>query len=326
MYICLKNYLYNLSKKLKTMAEVLQCTSCGGTTQIPEGKASFFCSFCGTLIEKTEPKSDITNIDESSRISNFILLASNAQESGNYDEAILYYNKVLELNPKSSEAWFGKGYCAGWSTNLSNVKINEMVKNFSNALDNTPENIQNKIKNDIVSSINGCASAIYKLSYNHTIEYISVDDTYEEHLDRMVQVLNALEYAHSLIPSSTQVLDSLVKISSSLLEPIKYTDYNKKFQTCKLNDQHKKIITDFNIKYSSMLVNLDKDYAKSVEKQGKQGKQFKTLGIIFLSLGGLITLTGVSVFLGLVILIVGLALTLKGSKMAKQSKSIISKS
>jgi hypothetical protein len=33
------------------MSEVLKCDSCGGTNQLPEGKNSMFCAFCGSAIE-----------------------------------------------------------------------------------------------------------------------------------------------------------------------------------------------------------------------------------------------------------------------------------
>jgi hypothetical protein len=34
------------------MSEVLQCSSCGGTNQLPAGKNSMFCTFCGNIIQK----------------------------------------------------------------------------------------------------------------------------------------------------------------------------------------------------------------------------------------------------------------------------------
>jgi hypothetical protein len=34
------------------MNEVLQCPSCGGTNQLPAGKTSMFCAFCGSPIQK----------------------------------------------------------------------------------------------------------------------------------------------------------------------------------------------------------------------------------------------------------------------------------
>ncbi|MFT5249949.1 MAG: hypothetical protein ACI93P_001684 [bacterium] len=36
------------------MGNVLNCSSCGGTNQLPEGKNSMFCAFCGNAIEKKQ--------------------------------------------------------------------------------------------------------------------------------------------------------------------------------------------------------------------------------------------------------------------------------
>lgn len=36
------------------MSQILKCSSCGGTNQLPEGKISMFCAFCGNAIEKSQ--------------------------------------------------------------------------------------------------------------------------------------------------------------------------------------------------------------------------------------------------------------------------------
>jgi len=47
------------------MNEVLECSSCGGTNQLPKGKNSMFCAFCGNVIEKTIIKTNKENNDVS---------------------------------------------------------------------------------------------------------------------------------------------------------------------------------------------------------------------------------------------------------------------
>jgi len=44
------------------MSNALNCPSCGGSNQLPEGKSSMFCSFCGNAIERApSSKSEITS-------------------------------------------------------------------------------------------------------------------------------------------------------------------------------------------------------------------------------------------------------------------------
>lgn len=308
------------------MAEVLKCASCGGENKILEENFSVTCVFCGSVVEKPKPSTNLSKESED-QIANFLILAKNAMKSNNLTEAIIYYNKILEINPSVSDAWYGKAYCSGWSTNLANIKISEMLIGFKKALEYARADQKEIMKNNISSSINGCASAIYNLSYNHTLKFASVDNTYEEHLKRCVAVLNALEYAHSLNPESIDILKSLAKVSKDLLEPIKYQAYvnhQKRFMTHKLNNEYEKIITDFNVKYSSMLIKLDPNFQKNLESDLRNGKVLRVFGIVFLFFGALISLAGgAGIGFGLVLIICGVLLTLKGHKKVKYSKSIL---
>ncbi len=54
------------------MSEILKCPSCGGSNQLPEGKTSMFCAFCGNPIEKTQvyQNEDINPIKSKPEITN----------------------------------------------------------------------------------------------------------------------------------------------------------------------------------------------------------------------------------------------------------------
>jgi len=260
------------------MSEVLQCSSCGGSNQLPAGKNSMFCAFCGNAIEKkVETNGNIPKPEDNPQIKNFLELAGNAKESGNYEEAINYYNKAIEFDIKLPEAWFGKGYCSGWSGNLRIIKISEMVRNFKKALDYTIE--KEEMKKRIAKSIDGCAFAVYNLSYNHTVEFATVDGTYQEHLHRSIDVLDALEYAHSLNPASKNILDSLVKISENLLTPIRFKDYDDNYGAHKMNGNSYDKVNNIRIKYSTQLAILNPSYASEIEGKVQTGNVMFYIGI-----------------------------------------------
>lgn len=262
------------------MGESITCTSCGASNQLPEGKTTMFCAFCGSAIEKkVEPNGSFSKPEDNPQIKNFFELAKNAEESDNYEEAIKYYNKVLEFNPKISEAWFGKGYCSGWSGNLRTIKVNEMVKNFKKAIEYTLTEEQDVVRKKIANSIDGCAFAVYNLSYNHTIEFASVEKTYQEHLNRSIDVLDALEYAHSLNPTSKQILNSLVKISENLLTPISYKDYNDKYHTHNMDERSRLKVNNVRIKYSTQLALINPAYASEIEGKVQTGNVLFYIGI-----------------------------------------------
>lgn len=304
------------------MSELLQCPSCGGSNQLPEGKNSMFCAFCGNANEKkVDPKVNAPKPAENPQIKNYLELAKNAEESDNYQEAINYYNKAIEFDLKLPEAWFGKGHCSGWSGNLRIIKINEMVKNFKKALEYSSEEHKDAMAKRIAKSIDGCSFAVYKLSYNHTVEFATVNGTYQEHLHRSIDVLDALEYAHSLNPSSKHILDSLVKISENLLTPIRFKDYDDKWGSLKMDGNSQNKINNIRIKYSSMLAKLDKNYASSVSKKAETGNILRIVGAISIFVAFLLFKSDV-VFVSIIIGIAGIAMFFYGNNMVQNYKGI----
>jgi tetratricopeptide (TPR) repeat protein len=306
------------------MSEVLQCSSCGGSNQLPEGKNSMFCAFCGNAIEKIVATNvSVTKPEDNPQIKNFLELAKNAEEASNYDEAISYYNKTIEFDLKQPEAWFGKGHCSGWSGNLRVIKINEMVRNFKKALEYSNEKDKDSMSKRIVKSIDGCAFAVYNLSYNHTVEFATVNGTYQEHLRRSIDVLDSLEYAHSLNPESKHVLDSLVKISENLLSPIRYKDYSDNYGSHNMDGNSKQKVNTIRLKYTTKLAMLNPSSTKEMQKEIKSQNNNLIWGISFLVIGLILTLTGYKIFIGLVFIIGGIYMTYTSYNIKKNNKEIL---
>ncbi|WP_298766118.1 tetratricopeptide repeat protein [uncultured Polaribacter sp.] len=302
------------------MSEALQCSSCGGANQLPAGKSSMFCAFCGNAIEKkVETNGNIPKPEDNPQIKNFLELAGNAKESGNYEEAINYYNKAIEFDIKLPEAWFGKGYCSGWSGNLRIIKISEMVRNFKKALDYTIE--KEEMKKRIAQSIDGCAFAVYNLSYNHTVEFATVDGTYQEHLHRSIDVLDALEYAHSLDTTSKHILDSLVQISENLLTPIRFKDYDDNYGSLKMDGRSQEKVNTIRLKYSSILAKSDKNYAASVSKKAGTGNTLRIIGAVCVIIAFILFKSDV-IFISILLGIGGIASFYYGNNMVQNYKGI----
>ncbi len=73
-------------------------------------------------------------IDNAASAKNYLLLAENASESKNYSDAENYSNKVIEINPNEAKAWFIKGKAAGWQSTVANLRLQETVNCFENAI------------------------------------------------------------------------------------------------------------------------------------------------------------------------------------------------
>lgn len=90
----------------------------------------FVCQTCGTkysveeakkmMIEGTVDVSGSTvKVDNTASIKNYYTMANSAYEADNKTEAENYCNKIIEIEPENSEAWFLKGKAAGWQSTLA---------------------------------------------------------------------------------------------------------------------------------------------------------------------------------------------------------------
>jgi tetratricopeptide (TPR) repeat protein len=239
-----------------------------------------FCVFCGNSIIKIKQANDHADPAADPKIKNYLELAQNAMDSSDYDEAIRYYNKVLENNSKISEAWYGKGYCAGWSGNLKSIKVDQMILNYKNALKYTSQDKLQDFEVKIANDIQGCAFSIYKLSYEHTVEFAQVDGTYGEHLVRSTDVLFALEYAYTINPQSKSIVESILSISKNLLKPIQYKNYDDKWESLSLNSSSNKKIKDIYDKYFQIMEGIDPEFVNRIKKQEDKVKKRKLIGLV----------------------------------------------
>jgi len=84
---------------------LVKCTSCGAPQN---ASTSQECSYCGNQFELEQAKS---NYDKSahSETGNLMTMAETSIEATNYEEALSYFNRVLEKEITNSDAWLGKG-------------------------------------------------------------------------------------------------------------------------------------------------------------------------------------------------------------------------
>lgn len=118
-----------------------KCPSCGGELRVPEGKDSIICMYCGSEV-LLRNKSKLL-IEPYIDVEKYINLANEALEADNYKEAYRYFSMVLEQDPSISDAWLGKGYCAGMLSTKDNLRIKELEKCYSNGLYEDKEKFQN---------------------------------------------------------------------------------------------------------------------------------------------------------------------------------------
>ena len=134
------------------VAGLLICTECGKKHARPGKKqATRQKPRKRTARKPPDPKPKL--------IENYVELANNALEANNNQEAEVYANKIIELDPKYRWAWLIKGRAAGWQTTLQNLRIQESAAAFVKAVELTPEADRETIANIVEFHIGVIAEA-----------------------------------------------------------------------------------------------------------------------------------------------------------------------
>ena len=297
------------------MKTIIICPNCKKDNYTQSDDVSIFCSHCGKSIngksstsndkQKLQSHNSVVynyNVQQNystqtsnkyqgdqishappsvnTNLNSYVELANNALNAENYAEGIRYFNKVLEINTKNSNAWYGKGYCIGWSGNLSDIKVNEMVLCYQNSMQYCSPDDTITLGNKIAEAINKCAFVIYSMSYQHTVEFARVDNTYREHLNRSIDVLHALEYAYSLNKTSKQIVATIIKICANLSEPIRYRDYDDKPQTLSIDSNSMARVETIRKKYFDIMAKIDPEFLPAIKSV--KNNFYKLMGLTIL--------------------------------------------
>ena len=165
------------------------CELCEGTEFTKEG-GMFVCQGCGTKYSLEEAKSMMKEVEGSApastgasvaaapmgnpnqqQIDNMLLLAANAHEAGNNQEAENYCNQVIALDAMSYKAWLLKGKAAGWQSTIQNQRVTEAAHAFAQAIDFAPEDEKEEIKNQAVEELKSLGLACISLRKNRFSQY-----------------------------------------------------------------------------------------------------------------------------------------------------------
>lgn len=150
----------------------LVCEMCG-SADVLKHEGLFVCQVCGCkytleearkmMVEGTVEVTGTVTIDQSETVGNYRALLDNAINSGNNQQAELYCNKIIEIDPSNWYAWLRKGHAAGWQSTLANLRISEAIACYGSSLNCTNdeeerETIINCSKQDIQSMCLACVN------------------------------------------------------------------------------------------------------------------------------------------------------------------------
>lgn len=84
------------------------CPKCGANLEVPEDLKIAHCIYCGAKVIIEESKPDV-HYHGIGTLENYLELGQLMIEKGHSEKAIEYFNKALEIDAKSIEAWYGRG-------------------------------------------------------------------------------------------------------------------------------------------------------------------------------------------------------------------------
>ena len=148
------------------------CPSCGGELNVQKGSDFIFCNYCGSKFAMPQ------NFNNKPDISNYLKLGDNAVAVGSYEEAIGFYNKVLEVEPNDYKALIGKAYAYFFTSNLAHPKLFEMESMFEEAYKKTPKEHKESAINEIKSYTLSACQSLFDMAKSHYHEFIGRGDSY----------------------------------------------------------------------------------------------------------------------------------------------------
>jgi hypothetical protein len=178
----------------------VKCTSCGAQQDLA---ATGNCSYCGNTIELSQGQEAYTTVMQG-EVGNLIVMAETAVDAGNWEEALQYYNRILEKQITNSDAWLGKGIAMVNTSTIGTMKVTEAIAYWKNAVKNAPDQVA--MGKRVAKEIDRVVQGFYPVLENHYVQFRTMDNAYSELVGRFMQLEKAQSEAISLDQNNITLL------------------------------------------------------------------------------------------------------------------------
>lgn len=134
-------------------------------------------------------------MDTTASLDNWLGLARSAELARNNAEAIAYYNRILEVEPRSPEAWLGKGRAAGWLSSLAHLRIEETIVAFGHAIGSADADDQAAIARRAAGDLTAICAGIYNLADQHRRDHPEAASSRATYVSAASHLSDAVERA-----------------------------------------------------------------------------------------------------------------------------------
>jgi hypothetical protein len=259
--------------------ETIKCKSCGAVQEIRNEPSK--CEYCSSPIELQQSK-DFYKETISGEIGNLITMADTAIEATNWQEALQFYNKVLEKEITNADAWLGKGIAIVYTSKIGELKTTEAITYWKNAI-KYASNQEAKGKR-VAKEINKVVNSFYPNLETHFIQFKDLNNSYVELVDKFAILEKAQEYATQLdadnielyqtgydlckkviqIPNSYALADEMgawINVAAGVVNQNKYQSNNGVTQRKDAKKRQEEI------KKASVIVSLlERKYTKNIKR------------------------------------------------------------
>lgn len=212
----------------------LVCDICGGKLVMGAGGIAV-CDSCGMeysidrMREKVQEIRGTIRVDNSHMIKNYLELATNAYDADNNAEAESYCNKIIEIDPANSEAWFLKGKSCGWQSTAENPRIAESLSAFVKAIKNcSNDETRREFVQETKEQLKNLSIAMISLRADRFIKWPDKEETvgYLADIQSIIDVVTAFaEQVGETIPPEEIMLPIATKINQSVVQSFRETVY-----------------------------------------------------------------------------------------------------
>lgn len=198
----------------------IQCPNCGGPNNIIEGEEIIKCIFCSSSFVVQEVEDQTTKIKPvNEEVYNWMVLAETAREGGNHEEAISYYNKILEKDSSHSASWFGKGASIILISNLGDIKMSEALTYYKKAIEFSKDS--NEMKKAVANELQSVVLDFFWAIQRHYLEFEELDDSALEYWRRFEIIEAGLAFALECAPENLLILSDGLNITDFIQDDLR---------------------------------------------------------------------------------------------------------
>ena len=166
---------------------------------------------------------------DTDKTENFRILAQNALDAGDGEEALSYFNKILENDPMDDGAWLGKCKSMANMATLADMKEKSALSAAKNAVKFAPEGTMDMVKAEAAQALASYCAMCLGASDSHRANFspnalqaktakgfgrslVKGVERREEHRERVKRLIPMAEYALELAPEDSFVIEIIAKV------------------------------------------------------------------------------------------------------------------